>query len=195
MTPPSFDYNAAHPGSILVVDDEPSVLAIAAAILNTADISPLKARNGEEAIEVLQREHDAGRRISIAILDLTMPGGLSGFETLEALRKIDPAIKVIACSGFFQEGALELCQSIGFSNILAKPYTPDSLLGLIRRVQHEAPPAPRPAPEPEPAAVSVPQESPALAAAATPGSGTGFEATTSEFEPAFDAPFPEEEED
>lgn len=187
MTPPSFDYQAASPGTLLVVDDEPSVLAIAAAILNTADISPFKARNGEEAIEVLRREHDQGRRINIVILDLTMPGGLSGFETLEALRKIDPTIKVIACSGFFQEGALELCQSIGFTNILAKPYTPDSLLGLIRRVQHEAPVPARTAPEAVAVAAEAPHQSPAFAAA------TG--STDIGFEPAFEAPLLGEDEE
>ncbi len=140
MTPPSFDHFPPVQGTILVVDDEPSVLAIAAAILNTVDIRPLKARNGEEAIEAVRRELEQGRRVGTAVLDLTMPGGLSGFETLEALRQLDPGIKVIACSGFFQESALELCQSIGFTHILAKPYTPESLLGIIRRVQHDSPP-------------------------------------------------------
>ncbi len=148
MTPPSFDFNPpVVSGSILVVDDEPSVLAIAAAILNTVDLAPLKARNGEEAIEVVKREQEQGRRVGTVILDLTMPGGLSGFETLEALRQMDPTIKVIACSGFFQEGALELCQSIGFTHILAKPYTPESLLSSIRRVQHEPARMPMAAPQ------------------------------------------------
>ncbi len=174
MTPPSFDANAANPGTLLVVDDEPSVLAIAGAILNTAGIRPFKARNGEEAIEVLKREQEQGRRIGTVILDLTMPGGLSGFETLEALRQIDPAIKVIACSGFFQEGALELCQSIGFNHILAKPYTPDSLLGIIRRVQHEAPGAPA-RPRPAPGAVVAAQESHAFATA-TGSTAAAFDA-------------------
>jgi len=184
MTPPSFDFNAASsPGAILVVDDEPSVLAIAAAILNTVDIRPLKARNGEEAIEALKREQEQGRRVSTAILDLTMPGGLSGFETLEALRQIDPNIKIIACSGFFQEGALDLCQSIGFNNILAKPYTPDSLLGIIRRVQHEGPATARP--RPAQAAAAVAQENPVFVAA-TASTQVGFSNRDGGTEPFLD---------
>lgn len=127
-------------GRILVVDDEPSVLAIAAAILNTIEVTPLKARTGEEAIATVQAYYDSGQKISLVVQDLTMPGGMSGFETMEALRNIDSSIRVIACSGFFEESALELCQSIGFSNILAKPYTPESLLSLIRRTLLEAPP-------------------------------------------------------
>ncbi len=167
MTPPSFDHSSpALTGGILVVDDEPSVLAIAAAILNTIDLRPLRARTGEEAIEMVRREQEMGRKVGTVILDLTMPGGLSGFETLEALRQIDPGIRVIACSGFFQEGALELCHSIGFTHILAKPYTPESLLGIIRRVQHE-PPVPRATAARPPVAATVPaaQATPAFAAA------------------------------
>lgn len=127
-------------GHILIVDDEPSVLAIAAAILNTIDVTPLKARNGENALTTVQSHYASGHKVALVILDLTMPGGMSGFETMSALRDIDPDIRVIACSGFFQDDALELCLSLGFSNILAKPYTPDSLLSLIRRTLHEAPP-------------------------------------------------------
>lgn len=155
--------NSAHlesplEGTLLVVDDEPSVLAIAAAILNTIGVTPLKARNGEEAVEAMQSEVSAGRKVALVVQDLTMPGGMSGFETMEALRDIDPDIRVIACSGFFQDGALELCRSIGFTNILAKPYTPDSLLGIIRRTLHESPPPRVPKPvtpeEPEPEGTS-----------------------------------------
>jgi CheY-like chemotaxis protein len=133
-------------GTILVVDDEPSILAIASAILNTVSSTPLKASNGEEAIEVMEAEYLAGRTITTAIVDLTMPGGLSGFETMEGLKKIDSNIKVIACSGYFQEGALELCQSIGFANILAKPYTPDSFISMIRRTKGEFSASDRPTP-------------------------------------------------
>lgn len=136
-------------GHILIVDDEPSVLAIAAAILNTIEVTPLKARNGEEALATVQSHYASGQQVALVVLDLTMPGGMSGFETMAALREIDPDIRVIACSGFFQDDALDLCRSIGFSNILAKPYTPDSLLGLIRRTLNEAPP-PRPPVQPRP---------------------------------------------
>ena len=146
MTSP-LSLETAISGHILIVDDEPSVLAIASAILNTIEVTPLKARNGEEALATVQSHYASGHQVALVVLDLTMPGGMSGFETMAALREIDPDIRVIACSGFFQDDALDLCRSIGFSNILAKPYTPDSLLGLIRRTLNEAPP-PRPPVQP-----------------------------------------------
>jgi len=174
-TPSSFDsLPSSSLGNILVVDDEPSILAIATAILNTVSLTPLKAANGETAIEVMEAEYQRGRTVTTAIVDLTMPGGLSGFETMEALKKIDPNIKVIACSGFFQEGALELCQSIGFANILPKPYTPDSFISMIRRSNSETGQSERPsqpvrkvASEPRLAA-SAPSESASTTDAGSP---------------------------
>lgn len=165
MTSP---YNLETPisGHILIVDDEPSVLAIAAAILNTIEVTPLKARNGEDALVTVQSHYASGQKVALVVLDLTMPGGMSGFETMTALRDIDPDIRVIACSGFFQDDALDLCRSIGFSNILAKPYTPDSLLGLIRRTLNEAPP-PR-----TPAAPRTPETSFESSSAFTPSAST-----------------------
>jgi CheY-like chemotaxis protein len=151
--------SASQLGTILVVDDEPSILAIASAILNTVSSPPLKASNGEEAIELMEAEYLAGRSITTAIVDLTMPGGLSGFETMESLKRIDPNIKVIACSGYFQDGALELCQSIGFANILAKPYTPDSFISMIRRTKGESSPAGRAPSKPIAENVSLPPPS------------------------------------
>lgn len=184
-------------GHILIVDDEPSVLAIASAILNTIEVTPLKARNGEEALATVQSHYASGQQIALVVLDLTMPGGMSGFETMAALREIDPEIRVIACSGFFQDDALDLCRSIGFSNILAKPYTPDSLLGLIRRTLNEAPP---PRPQFQPRASETSHEAPAAftpSASPTPSSPVAsfnFSSTQDDLdddeedEPAFHSP-------
>lgn len=150
---PHFATDSIPSGKILVVDDEPSILAITAAILNTIGVTPIKARTGEDAVAAVKAVMAAGEKVALVVQDLTMPGGMSGFETMEAIRSIDPEIRVIACSGFFQEGALDLCRSIGFTSILAKPYTPDSLLGIIRHTLHESPPPLPPKSSPAPEAV------------------------------------------
>jgi CheY-like chemotaxis protein len=76
---------------------------------------------------------------SATLLDLTMPGGPSGFETLEVLRSIAPQMPVIACSGYFQDDARELCQAIGFYDIISKPYNFDVLGGCVRRAVNGLP--------------------------------------------------------
>lgn len=121
-------------GTVLVVDDEASVLCVSEAILKTVGIDVETAESGDEAVEKIRERAKDNRKYAAVILDLTMPGGPSGFEVLEAIHEIDPVLPVIACSGYFQEDARELCRSIGFAEVLAKPHSPDALNSLVRRV-------------------------------------------------------------
>lgn len=120
-------------GRILVVDDEPQMLAVAKAILNAHGMEVEVTDSGETALQMVGSHLHTDQRFSVVILDLTMPGGMSGFEVMEALQKIDPDISVIACSGYFQEDARDLCQAIGFTDVLQKPYTLENLVATVRR--------------------------------------------------------------
>jgi CheY-like chemotaxis protein len=120
-------------GCILLVDDEGAVLTVGQAILSTTSFQVITARSGEEAVETFRVLNAEGRKPACVILDLTMPGGLSGFETLQELRSMDENIPVIACSGYFEDNAHDLCCALGFSEALEKPYTPDSLTSIVRR--------------------------------------------------------------
>ena len=120
-------------GRILVVDDEPQMLAVAKAILNANGLEAEVCDSGEKALQVFGESLQTGHRFSCVVLDLTMPGGLSGFEVMEQLQKLDPDLSVIACSGYFQEDARDLCQAIGFSDVLQKPYTLEHLVATVRR--------------------------------------------------------------
>lgn len=123
-------------GRVLVVDDEPHVLAVAKAILDSHGFDVTITDSGEMALHILKDAQYHGRRFVVVVLDLTMPGGMSGFEVLEAIQQIDPDLAVIACSGYFQEDARDLCQAIGFTDVLQKPYTLDHLCSTVRRAQH-----------------------------------------------------------
>ncbi|HCN28285.1 MAG TPA: two-component system response regulator [Verrucomicrobiales bacterium] len=119
-------------GKVLVVDDEPQVLAVAKAILDAHGFEVIVTDSGDVALNLISQPAPPDQRIELVILDLTMPGGLSGFEVLEEMRRMDPALPIIACSGYFQENARDLCQAIGFSDILPKPYTLDHLVATVR---------------------------------------------------------------
>ena len=121
-------------GTVLVVDDESSVRAVTEAILKTNGADVHSAESGPDAVVIAEAFYEGGGRYTAVILDLTMPGGPSGFETLERLHEMDPHLPVIACSGYFQEDARDLCRAIGFAEILSKPFTPDVLSSVIRRV-------------------------------------------------------------
>ncbi len=74
--------------------------------------------------------------MDIVLLDLTLPGGISGMETLDRLLKLDPHAHVIATSGYFEEsaaaGATQAAKQRGFQGILPKPYTTERLLRLLQ---------------------------------------------------------------
>jgi CheY-like chemotaxis protein len=118
---------------VLIVDDEPHVLAVGKAVLEAHCFETLAARSGEEGLALVRRGLEDGRRVTVVILDLTMPGGASGFEVLEWLRAFDPELPVIACSGYFQEDVRERCQAIGFVDVLHKPFNLETLGVSVRR--------------------------------------------------------------
>ena len=129
----SHSHSAPRSGHILVVDDEPHVLAVARAILLSHGFHVTGTESGDHALALLREEAARGRAFAGMVLDLTMPGGLSGFEVMELVQQLDPHLPVIACSGYFQEDARDLCQAIGFADVLQKPYTPDNLVNTVRR--------------------------------------------------------------
>jgi CheY-like chemotaxis protein len=118
---------------VLIIDDEPHVLAVGKAVLEAHGFEAVVSRSGEEALELVRVGVEEGQRFTAAILDLTMPGGASGFEVLEWLRACDPRLPVIACSGYFQEDVKDLCQAIGFVDVLHKPFNLESLCLAVRR--------------------------------------------------------------
>lgn len=118
---------------VLLIDDEPLVLSLARTTLLAQGFDVACASSGDIAVQLITRAMEAGHRYSACLLDLTMPGGISGFDVLEKLHEIDPALPVIASSGYFQEDARELCRGIGFYDVLPKPYAPDLLYTIVRR--------------------------------------------------------------
>ncbi len=118
---------------VLIVDDEPHVLAVGKAVLEAHGFDAVTSHSGEEALDLVRKGVEEGMRFTAAILDITMPGGASGFEVLEWLRACDPRLPVIACSGYFQEDVKDLCQAIGFVDVLHKPFNLESLCLAVRR--------------------------------------------------------------
>jgi len=120
-------------GQVLVVDDEPHVLTMACTMLESQGFKVKGCHSGEAALVLMESAMQQEDRFDVMVLDLTLPGGMSGFDALEFVLRLDPDISVIACSGYFQEDARDLCQAIGFSDILQKPYSIEALCAIVRR--------------------------------------------------------------
>jgi CheY-like chemotaxis protein len=115
--------------TVLAVDDESTVLALARDILEMHGYRVLTARNGEEALRVF-REH--GGAIDLVLLDLTMPI-MGGRECLKRLREIDPEVRVLVSSGFSAEGTAAELLGEGALAYVQKPYDVDGLARVVRQ--------------------------------------------------------------
>ena len=102
--------------TILVVDDEPVLRRVCARLLQKLGYQVLEAPSGEEALELFKQK---GSEIDLVLLDLIMPG-LSGLQTLERLRELDPGVRVLLSSGYGDKAGDKLPPELGF---IAKPYT------------------------------------------------------------------------
>lgn len=111
-------------GNILIIDDEASVQEAIQAMLDPYPIQTWVAQDGATGVRTYQK-HQA--EIDLVILDLSMPG-MSGKETLAALRQLNPAVKVILSSGFSDVGTFDKMPAIDF---LPKPYDNDALIAKI----------------------------------------------------------------
>ncbi|MGZ4400876.1 MAG: hybrid sensor histidine kinase/response regulator [Gaiellaceae bacterium] len=110
---------------ILLVEDEPTVRAVAARILREAGYEVLEAKEGEEGLRVATREID---RLDLLLTDVVMPQ-LSGPELALRVRALRPTLPVIFCSGYLA-GALDGNLTSG-ETILAKPFTSSELLAAV----------------------------------------------------------------
>jgi CheY-like chemotaxis protein len=87
----------------------------------------------------------AGRPFRAAILDVTIPGGPGGKETVHKLKRLDPAIRVLVSSGYAGDDVLARPQEFGFDGCLPKPYQlRDLRLAMSRLLSSDPSPSPRP---------------------------------------------------
>ena len=88
----------AKKGVILLVDDEETILEVCTMMLQRLGYHVLEAIDGQRAIDIFEKEKDA---IDIVLLDMRMPG-MNGATVYNRLIQIQPHVKVILFSGFFE---------------------------------------------------------------------------------------------
>jgi two-component system cell cycle sensor histidine kinase/response regulator CckA len=118
-------------GAVLVVDDEPFMLAFAEEALQELGYQVLTAENGKRACEIYAQRT---AEIDCVLLDMVM-SGLSGRETQEALRAINPGVKVILVSGYSGGAEADRARKSGAVTFLPKPYTVETLAQVLKSVQ------------------------------------------------------------
>jgi len=117
-------------GTVLVVDDDPMVRSLAASVLTEAGYTVELAEDGLHAVERLQ---ELGARVSLVLLDLTMPR-LAGAEAARELRRVQPEIPIVAMSGYGDIEVMERFSGAHIDDFLPKPFAPDQLAAKVRDV-------------------------------------------------------------
>ena len=114
--------------SILVVDDEPSLLALAREALSQQGYKVLCGANGEEALSLLRNN-----AVDLVISDVIMPG-INGYELAEKIRFEFPGMKILIVSGFDETSHTDEVDQVLRSKALAKPYSTRDLLERVRQL-------------------------------------------------------------
>jgi signal transduction histidine kinase/CheY-like chemotaxis protein len=120
--------------TILVVDDEAAALSITCKTLETFGYRTFTADNGANAVAAYA-EHK--NEIALVLTDIMMPV-MDGSATIRALKQINPAVKIIACSGLNTNDSILKASGFGVTHFLTKPYTAGTLLKTLRTALDEA---------------------------------------------------------
>ena len=116
--------------TILLVDDERSVLDVSKAMIGSLGYKVYTAGSGRDAIAFYMEKGD---EIDLVILDMVMPG-MSGGETFDALRKIDPDVRVMLSSGYSITGQAQEILDRGCKGFIQKPFRLEMLSNKVREI-------------------------------------------------------------
>lgn len=113
--------------TVLVMDDNPSVRETASNLLCTFGFDVIETCDGEEAAVRYRDVIESGKTIDFCILDLLVPGGMSGIDCAKKILAINPDAVLLVSSGYSDDPVLAHYQDFGFKGIIPKPYTLEEL--------------------------------------------------------------------
>jgi CheY-like chemotaxis protein len=119
--------------TILLVDDEEMVVDVGKEILEKLGYTVIPASGGSEAIDKFRQHRN---RIDLVILDMIMPD-MSGSETFDNLKKINPDIKVLLSSGYSIDGQASEILNRGCNGFVQKPFNLKQISSKIREILAE----------------------------------------------------------
>lgn len=125
-------------GRILLMDDEPVVRQVVSRILTALGYEVQAAAEGATAVALYRDGLAGGIPFDAVILDLTVPGGMGGAETIGLLLAIDPAVRAIVSSGYSSDTVMSNYGDYGFKSVIAKPFQANDLSRVLRQVLVES---------------------------------------------------------
>ena len=117
---------------IAVLEDELPMQETISDLMDFLNVKGDIFSKGEELIEAVKKAVKSGERYNVALLDLTIKGGLGGKDVLSALKKIDPDIVAIVSSGYSKDPIVANYEEHGFDGALPKPYSLEEFENALR---------------------------------------------------------------
>ena len=121
-------------GKVMLMDDEVELLEAVANILEFYGSTVEMARDGSEALAKYKAAMEKGKPFDVVVMDLTIPGGMGGRETIEKLLEIDPDARAIVSSGYSEDSVLAQYKLYGFAGAISKPYNHKQLMEAVSKV-------------------------------------------------------------
>jgi signal transduction histidine kinase/ActR/RegA family two-component response regulator len=122
---------------VLVMDDHAALRKTLAMILGGCGLAVDTAADGEEAIATYRTALGSPHPYAMVLLDLTVPGGMGGIETLTRLRELDPGVRAIVSTGYSTDPVMADCRAFGFAAAVPKPFNAMELEAIVREVLTE----------------------------------------------------------
>jgi len=110
-------------GKILVMDDDETIRYMLKTMLKLSGYGVELTQDGNEAIAQYTKARDENKPFDAVIMDLTVPGGMGGKDTIGKLLEVDPGAKVIVSSGYSTDPVMNDFKKWGFTAAVTKPYT------------------------------------------------------------------------
>ena len=116
------------------MDDEESLRSLTQKMLERLGYKVETVKDGAEAIGTYKKHMDLGKPFDGVILDLTIKGGMGGDQAIKELIKIDPDVKAIVCSGYFNDPVMANYKEHGFRGAMAKPFQTADLERVLKEI-------------------------------------------------------------
>jgi len=116
------------------MDDDAEIRAATGGLLKSIGCSVTHAADGRSAVEFFTEAIESGHPFDAVLLDLIISGGIGGNEVIKSLRRIDPRIKAVLCSGYVTDPIITSYRENGFDYVLTKPFTREELKEVMDKL-------------------------------------------------------------
>ncbi len=130
------DFQPLQPGTgcIMIMDDDREVRLITGRMVRQLGFEVIEADEGGKAIDLYRERLQQKQAVSAVILDLTVPRGMGGLETMKGLLAIDPGCRGVVASGYSNDPVMANHRDFGFMAALVKPFNLRRLSQVLGQV-------------------------------------------------------------